>query len=80
MTKKGSAERMTGMKENPSDNDEMSKFRKLFILFTTTFLMVLSFLYLKLINRSVFFLALGCIVISAIKTRYTCKKGEKKPC
>lgn len=43
-------------------------------------LMVLSFLYLKLINRSVFFLALGCIVISAIKTMYTWKKGEKKPC
>ena len=43
-------------------------------------LIVLSFLYVKLVNRSVFYLALGCIVISIMKTWYDRRKGEKKSC
>lgn len=43
-------------------------------------LIVSSFLYVKLVSKSVFFLALGCIVISIIKTRYDSRKKEKKPC
>ena len=43
-------------------------------------LIVSSFLYVKLVNRSVFYLALACIVISVIKTRYDSLKKEKKSC
>ena len=43
-------------------------------------LIVLSFLYVKLVNKSVFYLALGCIVVSIIKTWYDRRKEEKKPC
>ncbi len=43
-------------------------------------LIVLSFLYVKLFNRSIFYLALGCIVISVMKTWFDRRKGEKKPC
>ncbi len=43
-------------------------------------LIVLSFLYVKLVNRSVFYLALGCIIVSIMKTWYDRRKGEKKPC
>lgn len=43
-------------------------------------LIILSFLYIKVINRSVFFLALGCLLAAIIKTLYFDKKGEKKSC
>lgn len=43
-------------------------------------LIVFSFLYVKLVNRSVFYLALVCIGISVMKTWYDRRKGEKKIC
>ena len=43
-------------------------------------LIVFSFLYVKLVNRSVFYLALACIGISVMKTWYDRWKGEKKIC
>ena len=43
-------------------------------------LIILAFLYIKVINKSVFILALGCILISTIKSWKFDKKGEDKTC
>lgn len=43
-------------------------------------LIVLSFVYVKLLNKSVFYLALGCIVFSIIKTWHDNRKEEKRLC
>lgn len=43
-------------------------------------LIILSFLYIRVTNKSVFILAIACILISIIKSRYDNKKGENKTC
>ncbi len=43
-------------------------------------LIILAFLYIKLLNRSVFYLALSCIAVSIIKTWIDNRKEGKKSC
>lgn len=43
-------------------------------------LIIVSFLYVRIINKSVFYLALALILISFVKTLYTAKNGGRKPC